>query len=87
MRSVTEVASLLRQISACNRAIQEARDVAIAEARQTATCPRCGARVDTAAYQGFIESGIGLSERLIGRCLAGHEWAVKDPTFRWEEMP
>ena len=64
--------------------IEAQRAAAAEEALRTAVCPWCGRRVDAARHQGFMVPEVGLSERLVGRCQEGHEWAVRDPAFRWE---
>jgi len=74
----------LAKIDACMRAIEAQKAADVAAALQRGVCPRCGARVATAEYQGFIEAGRGLTQRLVATCAAGHEWAVRDPGFQWE---
>jgi hypothetical protein len=78
---------IIGQMNAALSAIEARKAAAIEEALQVAACPHCGGRVAAVRYQGFVEAGRGLTERLVGRCPAGHEWAVNDPAFRWVEAP
>ena len=83
---MSEVAGLLGEIAACMRKIEEQKAADVEAALQSAVCPRCGVRVAAAQHQGFIEEGRGLTERLVATCAKGHEWAVRDPAFRWEDQ-
>ena len=68
------------------RALREAqaRKTAEIESARGMPCPTCGKGAAVASYSGFVEPGLGLTERLIAACSNGHEWAVHDPDFRWE---
>ena len=81
-----KVRGLLGEIDACMRAIEAQKAADIEAALQQGVCQRCGVRVRSAGYQGFIEQGKGMTERLIATCAAGHEWAVRDPDFQWENQ-
>jgi len=83
---IGDIRGLLGEIGTCMSAIEAKKAADIEETLQQGVCPRCGVRVAAAQHQGFIEVDQGLTERLIATCAAGHEWAVKDPHFRWEEM-
>jgi len=76
--------NLLSEISTCMEKIAAQQAADIEAVLQQGVCPRCGVRVAAARHQGFIEGGQGLTERLVARCAAGHEWAARDPGFRWE---
>jgi hypothetical protein len=74
---------LIREICAIMQSIEESKQESIWAAKKTATCPHCGMAVETVTYPMFIEPEKGLTQRLVGRCPAGHEWAVRDPAFQW----
>lgn len=75
---------IIGQISATLSAIEAQKAADVEEALRMAVCPWCGRRVDAVRHQGFMVPEVGLSERLVGRCPVDHEWAVREPTFRWE---
>lgn len=75
--------SLIREICDIMQSIEESKQESIWAAKKTAACPHCGMAVETVTYPMFIEPEKGLTQRLVGRCPAGHEWAVRDPAFQW----
>jgi hypothetical protein len=83
---IGDIRGLLGEINTCMRAIEAQKAADIEAVLQQGVCPRCGVRVAEAWHQGFIEGGQGLTERLVATCAKGHEWAVRDPAFRWKDQ-
>ena len=81
---MSEIKDLLGEISAVMSKIEAKKVEDIEDALQRGTCPHCAGGVVDARHSGFIEADKGLTERLIATCAAGHEWAVREPAFRWE---
>jgi len=78
-----KVRAILADLSQVMQQVQDRKSAEIESARGT-LCPVCGTAATVASYSGFIEPGLGLTERLIAACPNGHEWAVHDPLFQWD---
>jgi hypothetical protein len=76
-----EMRSSLLQIQRLIHQIADRKEELAREAL-THRCP-CGATVRTAEWQSFLEHGVGLTERLVEMCDAGHWWAVGEARLRW----